>query len=255
MKKQINFDWLLNTPIAHRGLHDDSLPENSIPAYQKAIDNGFNIEIDVHLSKDKVLVVFHDDTLRRVCGIDKAVKDCTLEELKSYRLCGTDCQIPTFDEFLELVSGKVGILCEIKGTNPFDLSIVHAVEKRVKTYDGNIALQSFNPGAVISARIKNNGRPWGSLLTWQSPKNFESVSKLCDFMGKLWVTKLTKPLFYAYDVRSAQFDPKYIDKGRKKHPVIFWTVDSKEKIDFANEHGDNIIFENITPDGFKTYKK
>ena len=72
-----NFDWLLNTPIAHRGLHDETNPENSMPAFKAAIERGFHIEIDVHLSKDNQLVVFHDANLKRVCGVDRKVKDCT----------------------------------------------------------------------------------------------------------------------------------------------------------------------------------
>lgn len=67
----MNFDWLLTTPVAHRGLHDDKLPENSMPAFEAAIRHGFTIEIDVHLSSDGHLVVFHDDNLKRVCGVDK----------------------------------------------------------------------------------------------------------------------------------------------------------------------------------------
>ena len=79
----MDYQWLFERPIAHRGLHDAELPENSIPAFQKAIDCGFNIEIDVHLTLDGHLVVFHDDNLKRVCGVDKLVKICTLEELKT----------------------------------------------------------------------------------------------------------------------------------------------------------------------------
>lgn len=244
MAERINFDWLTNTPIAHRGLHDELLPENSIPAFQKAIDLGYNIEIDVHLSRDNVLVVFHDDNLKRVCGVDKRVKDCTVEELKSFSLAGTDNRIPTFDEFLSLVDGKVGILCEIKGVLPFDLAIVKATVERVKTYKGNIALQSFNPGAVVYARLHNNGRPWGSLCTWRS-SNGKKRSHFSDFMGKLWITKITKPLFIAYDIRDVIGGNKYLDKAHKTTPVICWTINSAEKLALAREKADNIIFENI----------
>ena len=154
----MNFDWLLTTPVAHRGLHDDKLPENSMPAFEAAIQHGFTIEIDVHLSSDGHLVVFHDDNLRRVCGVDKKVARCTLAELKTMRLKGTDNSIPTFDEFLQLVDGKVGILCEIKGLNPYDNRIAAAVCERVKTYKGEIALQSFNYGAVRYCRRHSDRR-------------------------------------------------------------------------------------------------
>ena len=82
----MNFQWLFDRPIAHRGLHDEQYPENSMPAYEQAIAHNFNIEIDVHVSKDGEVVVFHDDNRKRVCGVDKLVKDCTVKELKSYPL-------------------------------------------------------------------------------------------------------------------------------------------------------------------------
>ncbi len=238
MKEKTQMDWLLAAPIAHRGLHGADIPENSIPAYEKAIEIGFNIEIDVHLSKDNQIVVFHDDNLKRVCGVDKKIRNCTVEELKTYRLKGTDCTIPTFDEFLALVDGKVGILCEIKGILPWDLSIVKATVERIKTYKGNIAIQSFNFGPVIYAR-RHSDRPFGSLCTWRGHNH------MVDFLGKLWVTKLTKPMFIAYDVRDILGGNKYVEKARKTTPIITWTVNNTEKLACARKCADNIIFEDI----------
>ncbi len=244
----MNFQWLFDRPIAHRGLHNAEFPENSIPAYQNAIDHNFNIEIDVHLTKDKHLVVFHDDTLKRVCGVDKAVKKCTLEEIKTFRLLGTEYTIPTFDEFLELVDGKVGILCEIKGVNPCDNSIVKATVERLKTYKGNIALQSFNFGAVKYAR-KHSNLPTGELFTWCSPDTKNPRWAPSAAMGKLWLARLCHPQFIAYDVRACApnlSENKWLIKGSKKLPVIVWTVNSEETINIARKYASNIIFENLS---------
>lgn len=238
----MKFDWLFKVPVAHRGLHDDELPENSMPAFAAAIEHGFNIEIDVHLSSDGHLVVFHDDNLKRVCGIDKKVKDCTVEELTKTHLYDTEFCIPTFDEFLELVNGQVGILCEIKGLNPADTSIAAAVCERVKSYKGDIALQSFNFGAVAYCK-KHSDRPSGQLCTWRNPKGTKR-SHLTDFMGKLWVTKLSDPDFIAYDIRDLDAN-KYVVKARKKVPVITWTINTPEKLATAHKYADNIIFETI----------
>lgn len=246
----MNFQWLFARPIAHRGLHTADIPENSLPAYQNAIDHNYNIEIDVHLSKDGHIVVFHDDTLKRVCGVDKKVKDCTLEELKSYRLCGTDCQIPSFDEFLEFIDGKTGILCEIKGLNPFDKSIVSATIERLKTYKGNIALQSFNFGAVKYAKRHSN-LPVGELCTWHGTKPDQNRSHLVDFMGKLWICRATKPDFIAYDVRAMDKkypENKYIINWAKKLPVLMWTINSDETLELALKYSNNIIFESLPID-------
>lgn len=240
----MDFDWLLGVPIAHRGLHDDEFPENSIPAFEAAIKHGFNIEIDVHLTRDNVLVVFHDDTLKRVCGVEGKVKDFTLAELKKLRLADTQYTIPTFEEFLALVDGKTGILCEIKGLNPYDNAISAAVCKRVASYEGNIALQSFNYGAVRYCR-RHSDRPCGQLCTWQDWHGKERA-RVMDFMGKLWVNRISRPHFTAYDIRSAA-DNKYLEKVREKMPVLVWTVNTPDKLDLAMQVADNIIFEDIAP--------
>lgn len=238
----MNMDWLFSTPVAHRGLHDDALPENSLPAFEAAIAMGVNIEIDVQLTSDGHIVVFHDYSLKRVCGVDKKLKDCTLAELKTMRLCGTENTIPTFDEFLELVNGRTGILCEIKGLNPYANAISKAVCERLKTYKGNIALQSFNYGSVRYCR-RHTDLPSGQLCTWQNPSG-GGRSHLTDFMGKLWINKVSKPHFVAYDIRDLA-DNKYVAKARKFMPVITWTVNSPEKLETAAKFADNIIFEDI----------
>lgn len=238
----MELNWLLATPVAHRGLHDDVFPENSVPAFRAAIEHGFTIEIDVHLSKDGHLVVFHDDNLKRVCGIDAKVKDCTVEQLVKTHLNDTEFTIPTFDEFLDMVDGRTGILCEIKGLNPYDNSIAAAVCERVKTYKGNIALQSFNYGAVRYCRL-NSDRPSGQLCTWRNPKGTKR-SHVMDFMGKLHITRISKPDFIAYDIRDLD-DNVYVAKARKSVPVITWTVNTPEKLAVARKCADNIIFETI----------
>lgn len=246
----MNFQWLFDRPIAHRGLHNAEFPENSMPAFAKAIERNFNIEIDVHLTKDKKLVVFHDDNLKRVCGIDKLIRKCTLEELKTYRLAGTEYQIPTFDEFLALVDGKTGILCEIKGVNPLDNSIIKATIKTLENYKGNIALQSFNFGAVKYGRTHCD-LPVGGLYTWCSPDLKHSRWFFTSWMGKLWLTKPTKAQFIAYDIRACApelSENKWLKKWSEKLPVLTWTINSKDRVADARKYANNIIFEDLDPD-------
>lgn len=244
----MKFQWLFDRPIAHRGLHNAEFPENSMPAYQLAIENGFNIEIDVHVTKDGRVVVFHDDNLKRVCGVDKLIKDCTLAELKTYRLCNSEYTIPTFDEFLQLVDGKTGILCEIKGINPLDKKIVRATIERLKDYKGNIALQSFNFGAVSYAK-RHCDLPVGELCTWSSPDLKNQRWKPANFMGKLWINRFTRPHFIAYDVRAVDKslpENKYIKKWGEKLPILMWTINSEERVAYAQQYANNIIFEDLS---------
>lgn len=100
---------------AHRGFHDKPvIPENSLPAFRRAIEHGFGAELDVHLLKDGTLAVFHDSDLRRCANADGQIEDLTLEELKQLRLEGTDEQIPTFDEVLALFESATPLIIELK---------------------------------------------------------------------------------------------------------------------------------------------
>ena len=106
-----------NLLIAHRGIHDNiDIPENTLQAFKKAIKNNISIELDVQLTKDNVLVVFHDDNLKRMTGINKNIKDITYYELKDIKLLNTNDTIPTFSEALNIINGKVLLDIEIKDT-------------------------------------------------------------------------------------------------------------------------------------------
>ena len=102
---QANMD-LLATDYAHRGLHGGGIPENSLSAYTNAIDNDYGIEIDVQLSSDGEIFIFHDETLTRMCGIDKKLSELTSEEIKQLRLLDTDEHIPTLAEVQALIDSE-----------------------------------------------------------------------------------------------------------------------------------------------------
>ncbi len=121
-----------NRHFAHRGLHGDGIPENSLAAFRRACEAGYGIELDVHLTADEKLVVFHDDTLTRMCGTDGTPEEKTLAELQELSLAGTDERIPSFDEVLALVSGRVPLIVELKGRSTKDMRICKAVSERMK---------------------------------------------------------------------------------------------------------------------------
>ena len=72
--------------FAHRGLHDGTAaaPENSMAAFARAKEAGYGVEFDVQFTLDQQVVVFHDETLKRVCGVDKKVRELTYEQLQEY---------------------------------------------------------------------------------------------------------------------------------------------------------------------------
>jgi hypothetical protein len=144
-KKEI--DFFTNQKYAHRGLHDAEKAENSMSAFKAAVDHGFGIELDIRLSKDGQLVVFHDDTLDRVCGRPGRVRDFTAEELATFKLSGTEDGIPTFAEVLALVDGQVPLLVEIK-EDPNDSAVSAAAIDQLGSYKGLFMVESFNPFTV-----------------------------------------------------------------------------------------------------------
>ena len=88
----------LHTMFAHRGYHciENGIPENSLSSFRAAISHGYGIELDVHLSTDGKLVVFHDDDLSRICGRPEAVEVLPSKELQRCRLQDTTETIPLF---------------------------------------------------------------------------------------------------------------------------------------------------------------
>ena len=132
--------------FAHRGLWDmeEGIPENSLPAFQRAAERGFAIELDVHLTADGELAVFHDDTLTRMCGKDAVIESMTYQQLTEYRLKDTNYGIPRLSEVLALVKGRVPLLIELKLPSR-DLHLCPRLLEELQDYKGRYLIESFNP--------------------------------------------------------------------------------------------------------------
>ena len=132
---------------AHRGLHDGTRAENSLSAFAAAVDGGYGIELDVRLSSDGELVVFHDDTLERMTEKEGRVDSLSLNELGALRLGRTEDRIPTFSEVLSLVDGRVPLLIEIK-EDAFKYAVTEKTVEMLRSYHGEYIIESFNPLAI-----------------------------------------------------------------------------------------------------------
>lgn len=230
--------WLLNRPVAHRGLWGEEIIENSLTAYRNAVEKGYPIEIDLYVTKDGKLVSFHDSTLKRMTGADGYIYEKTLAELKQLQLLGTDERIPTFDEVLEIAENKVPLLIEIKDQP--DKTIVEKTVERLKSYKGEFALQSFNP--LYIKKVKKLAPQFirGILATQDAGKKSAITNYI---VKKMPLNFLIKPDFISYDYKGI---PKYAKKT-KKMPVISWTITSKEIETTVRPFIDNIIFEHYIP--------
>ena len=233
---RINKDcWLLNKPIAHRGLWGGDIIENSLPAYENAVKNGYPIEIDLYQSIDGVLFSFHDQTLERMTGEKGFIYEKTFEEIKRLNLLNSEHKIPTLKEVLDLVDGKVPLLIEFKDMP--DKSYVDKAVKMLKDYKGEFAVQSFNP--IILKRIKKLAPEFlrGILATATHAKNQPLIKRA--IIKNMSLNFLIKPDFISYS-----FEDLPLKKSKTKNiPVITWTVTNKETAEKVKPFASNIIFE------------
>lgn len=239
-----NYNWLFKTPIAHRGLHTKECPENSLGAFERAIEKGYIIEFDVHLLKDGEIAVFHDDTLSRMTLKTGEIKNLTSKDLKDYQLNKTKFVIPTLDEVLNLIAGKVPILIETKSDTKVG-KLESVLLEKLKGYNGEFAIQSFNPFSLAWLK-KYAPNIWRGQLSGSFTQDDVNVNKLTRFVLKrmLLNKRVSKPDFISYE---AKYLPnKYVDKF-KNLPVLAWVVKSEEEEKRVRKFANNIIFENFEP--------
>lgn len=240
--------WLVETPIAHRGYWGKNTPENSLAAFLKTIEKGYAIELDVQLLADGTVVVFHDESLARMTGNDGYLKYLNKEDLKALKLKGTKEHIPTLEEVLKLVDGKVPILIEIK--NEYKVGkLEQAVINLLKNYKGEYAVQSFNPYSLEYFRIHSPNTIRGQLSGSFKGENFKDVKqpRIVRFILRRMMLnkKVSQPHFIAYE---AQALPNRFVKKYKNLPLLSWPVQSKEEYLNVVKYCDNIIFEKFDPE-------
>lgn len=186
--------------IAHRGLHekDKSVPENSLAAFARAAENGYGMELDVQLSKDGEVVVFHDDTLDRVCGVHSRVDAKTLAELKELPLCGTNERIPLFTEMLELVDGRTPLIVELK-TGPRNRELCEKTLEILRSYKGEYCIESFDPFIVAWFRFHAPEILRGQLAA--GADDYKNMPKAEVFaLSNCLLNFISRPQFIAYQL-------------------------------------------------------
>lgn len=237
---------MLSCDFAHRGLWNESVPENSLAAFVLAAKAGYGIELDIQLSKDGRIVVFHDFNLRRMCGVDKRVCDLTLAELKSLKLLNTNQQIPTLVEVLQLIDGRVPLLIELKGED-LDTTLCVRAAKILDNYRGAFCVESFNP--IILSWFKNYRPRYarGQLLT-DFIKEKRRGNKLLSFaLSHMLLNFLSRPDFIAVDKKYQAKISFKICTGLFRAKAFVWTVRTPKDYVLAHRSGKYTIFEKINP--------
>ena len=190
-----------NRFFAHRGLYekDQSVPENSLAAFRRAIDAGYGIELDIQLTKDGEVVVFHDDDLRRACGKESMVRDLTLAELKELPLFGTSEKIPLFSEVLSLVEGRVPLIVELKTQGAKNAELSLKARDMLFAYRGPYCVESFDPRIVRWFRMN---APWifrGQLACPKDSYNKDTPPFAKEIFSRCLCNFYGRPQFISYE--------------------------------------------------------
>lgn len=235
-----------NLFVAHRGLHNikKGVPENSLAAFKSAIENGFALEIDIHVTKDNKIVIFHDDDLKRVCNNEGVVEQMTFDELSDFNLLGTDYKIPLLEELLEICDENSLLVIEYKCGPKNYKRLCENADKVLSSYNVPYIMQSFNPLALMW--YKNNRK---DIFRGQLASNFfkEGRKNLVEIIcGFLLLNFLSRPDFISYDI-------KYPNTLSRRIAVGFgatsagWTITSQKQLDNCKNDNNIYIFENFIP--------
>ena len=187
--------------FAHRGLHsrDKKVPENSLEAFRLAAEAGYGVELDVQLSRDGQVVVFHDDTLDRVCGVHGRVDEFDYSELKKMSLCGSEYGIPLFTEVLAVIRGRGPIVCELKNGKR-NRELCKKTYDIISAYNGDICIESFNPTIVAWFRFHAKDLVRGQLASPIEEYEGEVNLPTAFLLSKCLLNFICRPQFIAYEI-------------------------------------------------------
>lgn len=233
-----DISWLFERPIAHRGMRFDDIPENSMTSFKEAVDAGLVIELDVQCLRDGTVVVFHDFDTLRVTGKAGMVMSHTQKSIKKLRLKGSDEQIPTLKEVLELVGGKVGLLIELKVMMSYK-KLCKALLATLEGYKGKVALQGFSQRAMCYI-AENSDYPVGVI-----GMDYRKTG-LIGFYG-YWLNRVVyfdriKPDFLNYNYMHIP-SPTTKRFAAQGVPIIGWTIRNQKQFEQAKGRCRNVIVE------------
>ncbi len=232
---------------AHRGLHGGGLPENSIPAFQAALEAGYGVELDIHLMRDGNLAVIHDASLKRTAGADVKIEELTTGQLGAYSLEGTGQTIPEFRQVLELFAGRAPLIVELKSENGNYAALCEAACKILDGYDGLYCMESFDPRCV---RWLRRHRP--DIIRGQLSENWMKSGLKLPWVLKFAMTfhlgnVYTRPDFIACRYEDRKTFGIGLCRRLWKVQGVSWTIRDMEAYRTATADGWLPIFENIRP--------
>lgn len=231
--------WLGDRPIAHRGAWTDSAerPENSLEAFSKAADSAQAVELDVHRTKDGALVVIHDADLAGMTGTPGLVEEMSLTQVQQRRLLGGTEVIPTLDEALGRIDGRVPVFVEIK--NEGDVGpLEDAVARQLKDYRGEVAVISFNPFSLARVAERAPELPRGQLSGSFEGEDLKWYEVF--MLRQLLMNWKSRPDFIAYELKLLPSAVTTVQRWRGR-PLVAWTAETPAEAERARQVADAVI--------------
>ena len=247
--KPADYKRLARHSYAHRGLHDNRSgpPENTLEAFGLAAERGYGIELDLQLTADKQLVVFHDLDLKRASGMDRRIRDMDYEELKQIKVFGSGHAIPLFSECLSLIGGRIPLIAEIKSDRDgaWSSELCRIADEQLRAYSGIYCVESFDP-FVIRWFMKNSPKTVrGQLSMGVKCLRAELTGLNAFILSNLMTNFLCRPNFIAYRSADIGFGV-YVQKLLGAMSVM-WTVKNEDEHLSLTKTEDAIIFEGYAP--------
>ena len=237
---------------AHRGLHDKpTVPENSMAAFRRALDNFYGVELDVHLMADGNLAVIHDASLLRTAGADVMIEDLTVADLKKYRLEGTEERIPLLGEVLSLFEGRAPIIVELKAERGNHDALTAAAVEELDKYRVAYCIESFDPRCLMWLKRNRDEIVRGQLSEkFLRHGDGGKQSKFVLWMlGNLLTNFLTRPDFIAYRFSDRKCLAVKLCRTLYRVAEFSWTITSRREMQEAEGAGCTVIFEQFDPYG------
>lgn len=252
LRRHPHGDILRGTAVAHRGLYDAEagIPENSMPAYRRAIAAGYPIELDIHVTLDGQLVVFHDHNPERICGVPGRIERMTLAELRALHLGGTDLVMPTLEEVLELVDGQVPLLIEFKCEDFHTCRrLCRTADRVLSQYEGIYLVQSFFPFVSAWYRFHRPEVCRGQLASsyWGCPDRDKHSRLILTMSGALLFNVFGRPDFISYDIGFPRAWGRYLCRRLFHAGTAGWTIRSQEALEHEQRRNGMCIFEGFLP--------
>jgi glycerophosphoryl diester phosphodiesterase len=242
-------DWLIERPIAHRGLHGGGIVENTLGAAAAAVERKYGIEVDLQLSADGEVMVFHDTTLDRLTEATGPLAARNAAELRRISLRNSDERIPTLHELLDRVAGRTPLVLELKSEWNGDDSLAARVSEILAGYAGPVAAMSFDPQLLIALQRHAPGLPRGIVAEryYDDPEWNQLPPGKRFLFGNLLHIPRTKPHFIAYYVRDLPALAPLIARHLLGMKLLTWTVRTDSEQRRARRWANQMIFEGFRP--------